>query len=509
MNEWVKVTVDAIAINGLGNSQIMYDCTNTFTLTSRIEIPGDTNAVVKWRLTTNANTATLSTNATNYSYKFSLADQGSVILEVMYNYFGKVNNTAQSGSAIGTNEILFLIANPFILAVIPSNPYDYATVSELTPVRVVFKGVLATNTVTPNALKLLSTDDGNLSSSVKLTLTNYLGIAGTAVDVYTRLDNNDFMKSFGLAVMNTIYETNGTRLTNNFFDSKYRIQNGNFYYQEFFTLVDRNVGGLITFTGVETKDIAADIYKDVLPFDAYIESEWVDPEQDSIVYGINAEFGKLQDFKLINSDTYAPYFRIKAHDSSRVPFTNLRKDMKVSIAYPDANNDGIVDVLDVRGNKIRERDLVLCVYNVANQEWEVIEESEVDVRNNRVIAPVDVFGLYCIMGYKVETEACFSYPNPANTDETEIKISMNLLKDALVSVKIYDVTGRYVRSIDEQLIQAGMYTHRRAEDQPLTWDGKNDIGSPVVNGVYLLRVRIKYVDNSRDDVIILKQGIYK
>ena len=68
-----------------------------------------------------------------------------------------------------------------------------------------------------------------------------------------------------------------------------------------------------------------------------------------------------------------------------------------------------------------------------------------------------------------------NYPNPFNPSTT---FSFTLPTDKAVSVKVYDVTGRLVRTlVDDAFHVAGTYE--------VTWDGTNGAGQPVASGTYL------------------------
>lgn len=68
-------------------------------------------------------------------------------------------------------------------------------------------------------------------------------------------------------------------------------------------------------------------------------------------------------------------------------------------------------------------------------------------------------------------------PNPFNP-ATEFRF--NLSRDGEVNVRLYDVTGRLVRTIDAGTLTAG--------SQALRWDGTDDSGSVVSSGQYFARL---------------------
>jgi len=70
-----------------------------------------------------------------------------------------------------------------------------------------------------------------------------------------------------------------------------------------------------------------------------------------------------------------------------------------------------------------------------------------------------------------------NYPNPFNPSTT---IRFALPKDAQVSLKIYDVIGREVRTLVNERVSAGY--------QQVIWDGRNEFGAQVASGMYIYRI---------------------
>ena len=71
-----------------------------------------------------------------------------------------------------------------------------------------------------------------------------------------------------------------------------------------------------------------------------------------------------------------------------------------------------------------------------------------------------------------------NYPNPFNAGTT---IRFNLPHPSPVSLNIYNIQGRQIRSFsDEQIFKAGLSS--------IFWDSKNDFGSEVSSGVYFFRL---------------------
>ena len=80
-----------------------------------------------------------------------------------------------------------------------------------------------------------------------------------------------------------------------------------------------------------------------------------------------------------------------------------------------------------------------------------------------------------------ETRLLPNYPNPFNP---ETWIPYQLAKAADVSVTIYDVGGRLVRTVSVGFKPVGYYLTR---ERAAYWDGRNEIGESVSSGVYFIQ----------------------
>ena len=80
-----------------------------------------------------------------------------------------------------------------------------------------------------------------------------------------------------------------------------------------------------------------------------------------------------------------------------------------------------------------------------------------------------------------ETKLLSNYPNPFNP---ETWIPYQLAEAADVSMKIYDVSGRLVRTISVGFKPVGYYLTR---ERAAYWDGRNETGESVSSGVYFIQ----------------------
>ncbi len=91
----------------------------------------------------------------------------------------------------------------------------------------------------------------------------------------------------------------------------------------------------------------------------------------------------------------------------------------------------------------------------------------------------------------VETALRQNTPNPFNPTTT---IAFDLARRGHVVLRVYDVSGRVVRTLVDGVQDAG--THRA------TWDGRDDRGARVASGVYLYRLQAGSVTRTRKMVMM-------
>lgn len=70
-----------------------------------------------------------------------------------------------------------------------------------------------------------------------------------------------------------------------------------------------------------------------------------------------------------------------------------------------------------------------------------------------------------------------NYPNPFNP---ETRIEYTLPKTAFVKLKVYNMLGQEVRTLVNEIQEAGL--------KSVVWDGKNNLGELVSSGVYVYRI---------------------
>ena len=95
-----------------------------------------------------------------------------------------------------------------------------------------------------------------------------------------------------------------------------------------------------------------------------------------------------------------------------------------------------------------------------------------------------------------ETKLLPNYPNPFNPDTW---IPYQLSESTSVTVRIYDIRGHLVRTINVGHKPAGYYLNR---ERAVYWDGRNESGEPVSSGVYFYTLNTDTYAQTRRMVIV-------
>ena len=95
-----------------------------------------------------------------------------------------------------------------------------------------------------------------------------------------------------------------------------------------------------------------------------------------------------------------------------------------------------------------------------------------------------------------QTQLLANYPNPFNP---ETWIPYHLSQDSEVVVRIYDTTGKIVRTLDLGFQSFGYYVGR---DKSAYWDGRTENGELVSSGTYFYQLETDQYSETRKMVIL-------
>ena len=180
-------------------------------------------------------------------------------------------------------------------------------------------------------------------------------------------------------------------------------------------------------------------------------------------------------------------------------------------ADPDLNGDGVVNILDLTfvakhlsQNAAAPSQLTL-IESISSTAKEVIavqraltELEAIPNKSHGVQIAIELLRHYLSIADPnvQETKLLSNYPNPCNPDTW---IPYQLSEGATVTVKIYDVTGSLVRTIQVGHKPAGYYLTR---ERAIYWDGRNQNREPVSSGVYFYTLNTDAYTQTRRMLIL-------
>ena len=153
----------------------------------------------------------------------------------------------------------------------------------------------------------------------------------------------------------------------------------------------------------------------------------------------------------------------------------------------DINGDGIVNVVDlilvavalgeVPGAPAARAQVFSMLTAEEVSQW-LIEAERLQTEDPIYLRGILMLEQLLMMLKPKETVLLANYPNPFNP---ETWIPYQLAGAADVSLTLYDINGRAVRTLDLGYQHAGVYQSR---SRAAYWDGKNELGESVASGLY-------------------------
>ena len=140
-------------------------------------------------------------------------------------------------------------------------------------------------------------------------------------------------------------------------------------------------------------------------------------------------------------------------------------------------------------------------FTVPENVAQAADDGQGNVRTTLFVLVVDAPSSPAAVGSKStpnpgETVLLANYPNPFNP---ETWIPYRLAKAANVQILIYNAHGTIIRHLKLGHQSAGYYTSR---SHAAYWDGKNDLGERVANGIYFYQLQADTVSPLRKMVIL-------
>lgn len=142
-----------------------------------------------------------------------------------------------------------------------------------------------------------------------------------------------------------------------------------------------------------------------------------------------------------------------------------------SLASADLNRNSIIqtgDIIEITINDANDNIVSNTTYTVNND----------NINKANIYVPLK-------LGNLKPSNTCLlqNYPNPFNP---ETWIPFQLAEECNVKLRIYDMQGKIIRSLDLGRQSAGVYNTR---DKAVYWDGHNEDGEVVSSGIYFYEIQ--------------------
>ncbi len=195
---------------------------------------------------------------------------------------------------------------------------------------------------------------------------------------------------------------------------------------------------------------------------------------------------KLQDGDWVNSE-----FTLtgKVSDESGMNLLNSVNDDRGFYLYINQDLDNKVDLRDYfLYDRNSHTSGEFNVQLVLPEPTDTITINVADNHYNRTITTIilqtELYGM-------IDVENFLVYPNPLQ-DESGIWFTFDLSTGGLVDFKIFTIAGRLIKTIERVRGRAGY--------NQIFWDGRDEYGDDISNGVYLVKI-VARVENAKSELV--------
>lgn len=125
--------------------------------------------------------------------------------------------------------------------------------------------------------------------------------------------------------------------------------------------------------------------------------------------------------------------------------------------------------------------------------WSDRRAGNPDIYFSRRIVPVGVSQEVQIIPQSKTLQFFRSYPNPAKRN---VNLRYEIPHKGLLTMKIYNIAGQLVRTLYSGEVKAGVHT--------LNWNGENERGIRVADGIYFVELKFQNYPHLRERVVLLR-----
>ncbi len=462
--------------------------------TITVEVEGGTSGNVFWSINTGNNGLFTDLFPNGASYKFDASDSGLVSLFVkdtsVESLLIRVRGDGVTSQA--TNWLYFDKLQPYIVSMTPPDN-GYGTLVQITNLQIMFSKQMDLSTLTTNNIKVYKySEDGSPSPVTISMMDTNTGGKGALIRL-SGITESDILTKFEVRMNTNVRSLLGYGLIPNPHNLAYTAPYTNIIY----SMIEKSKGAVIdsNLSGISIpKDIRLIAGVDELAEDAYIritEPDFTDPE----IIEANSKVVKNQYLQFLEDSSVKEIEGFGAAGNSLTELHGVMLELSYSESSP-----GRVQGME---GEVGEDELNIFWLNEVTGRWEYVGTPVIDKDNDKVSIEIYKYGKYALMGdttVKNFSESVVVYPNPFDPLKQAMFVRFYVEKGAYISAEVFSQTGEKVIVLaDRKYVDGG-----RVYENALSWDGKNGRGMTVVNGVYIIKVKIQYSDGSGS-----KQTLYK
>jgi len=194
---------------------------------------------------------------------------------------------------------------------------------------------------------------------------------------------------------------------------------------------------------------------------------------------------------LANDDWVEKEFTLtgRVSDSSGINLLNSVHDTRGFYLYI---NQDVENKIDLRDNFMYDRNSYTSgEFKVDLVLPEAVDTLTIYVSDNYYNQTVETIILNAELYGRISLDNFLIYPNPIQ-DNTGAWFTFNASNAGLADMKVFTIAGRLIKTISDRPIQAGY--------NQIFWDGHDEYGDEISNGVYLVKALVRNQD-SRDEAI--------
>jgi hypothetical protein len=223
---------------------------------------------------------------------------------------------------------------------------------------------------------------------------------------------------------------------------------------------------------------------DALPDNGFLMISKVDPSAVRAISAANADARSDRHLKSLNGDVY----QLSVCDVGGNQLAVAEPRITLSMQYADTGGKNYYD-----GTLVPVANLKCALLNETLQQWEPLPQPPViDIAGKQLSSTLTRLGMVTLIGASTpvsKLSGVVNYPNPFCAGQEETRVRYILTEDSDVSIHVYTLTGNLVWEMTLPAGKEGGKGQPTGYTNEILWDGRNNAGMTVANGMYLMEIK--------------------